>query len=405
LNFPFYISKRISNAKHESFASTISTVAIVSISIGLGSMILAFFILGGFQETIKNKVYNLKGHLEVTKYTFGNSFDESAITTNSIFYQNKGDYEFIDHVQTFVHKAGMLKTEEEVHGVLFKGVGQYFDRQRFEKNLIAGRFATLPDSGYSREIVISQKIANTLRLSLDDDVIIYFVQNPPRFRKLKIVGIYETGLEEFDDRLIFGDQRLVQRLNRWTPDQVGGFEIFVKEGYDIDQCRDQLFNALDASLYVTSVAQKYVQLFDWLGLLNQNVAIFLGLILIVACFNMVSILLILIMERTYMIGVLLSLGAGRWQIKRIFIYNGMLLISRGLLFGNLFALTIAFIQDKFKIIPLDAANYYMYFVPISWDFTILIYLNILTFVIVSLSLAIPMTVISRIKPVAALRFD
>jgi lipoprotein-releasing system permease protein len=383
----------------------ISRIAVVSISIGLAAMILCFFILGGFQATIKKKIYDFKGHLEVTKYSFGNTFEDQPINKNGDFYQNKDSFDFISHVQEFAHKAALLKTKEEVQGVLLKGVGMSFDQDRFNSNIIEGRFIQIQDSGYSKEIVISKKIATSLRLKVDDDVLIYFVQNPPRFRKLHITGIYETGLEEIDQRIIIGDIGLVQRINNWGDSLVSGFEVFIKNPADIDAVEEELFRRVDVELYVDKVNDKYLQLFDWLGLLNQNVIMLLSIIQVIAVFNMISILLILIMERTNMIGILQALGASRKMIKRIFIYNGMLLIAKGLFWGNIIALALAFIQDKFKIIPLDSENYYMHYVPIYWDYTALIGLNVLTFIIVSLALGIPTLVISRIKPIAAMRFD
>ncbi|MEP1782213.1 MAG: FtsX-like permease family protein [Reichenbachiella sp.] len=405
MNFPYFISKRITSEANSSFSSIISKLAVISISVGLAAMILAFFILGGFQQTIKEKIYNFKGHLEITKYNMGNSLDEKSISFNSDFYQQKEHFEFIDHVQAFAYKAGLIKTKDEVEGVIFKGVDIHFDTLRFRANMLTGRFIQHPETGYSNEVVLSTHIAKKLRLNLGDQFMIHFVQNPPRFRRLKLVGLYETGLEEFDKSVIIGDIRMIQRLNEWGAEQVGGFEVFVKNKRKIDEAENVLFNAIDADLYVDKVSDKYNQIFDWLGLLNQNVTVFLGLILIVACFNMISILLILILERTYMIGVLQALGASKRQVKRIFLFKGMLLVSKGLVYGNLIGLLIAFIQDQFKLVPLDAANYYMYYVPISWDYESLIGLNALTFLVVSLALGIPMTVVSRIKPIAAIRFN
>lgn len=405
MNLPYFISKRITDQKTGSFSSTISRIAVVSIAVGLAAMILAFFILGGFQNTIKEKIYNFKGHLEITKYTLSSSFDDQAISLNSDFYQHHNQYSFVTHVQEFAHKAALLKTDEEVQGVIFKGYGRTFDTTKFRTSVKEGRFFSFNDSTYSKEVIISSKIAKTLKLKTDDDVLIYFVQNPPRFRKLKITGIYETGLEEFDQRMVIGDIGLVQRMNNWSDTLVGGYEVFVDNPTRLDDAENKLFRIIGAELYVDKVSDKYIQIFDWLGLLDQNVSIFLSLILVVAAFNMISILLILIMERTYMIGVFLAIGATTRLIKRVFLYNGMILVGKGLFWGNIMAILIAFIQDKFKLIPLDPENYYMYYVPVSWDFSSLISLNIITFILVTLALFIPILIISRIRPIAAIRFD
>ncbi|PIB35157.1 ABC transporter permease [Reichenbachiella sp. 5M10] len=405
MNFPYFISRRISEGVESSFTSVISRLAVVSIALGLSAMILSYFILGGFQQTVKDKIYNFKGHLEITKYTLGSSFDDHHISTGPQFYEDLGQYDFIERLQPYAYKAGMLRTQEEVEGVMFKGIAENFDTLSFQSNIVEGRFVSFYDSLYSKEVVLSRRIANKLLLEVGDYVTIYFVQSPPKFRRLEIVGLYETGLEEIDKTMILGDLRMVQRLNNWADTVVAGVEVFVKEGVDIDQAEDTLFEGVDAHLYVDKVSDKYVQIFDWLELLNQNVSVFLMLILIVACFNMISILLILIMERTYMIGVFQSLGATKRQIKKVFMLNGMWLVTKGMLLGNFVALGIAYVQSEFKLIPLDPVNYYMHFVPIDWNFKALIYLNILTFCIVLLALRIPLGVIAKVKPVTALKFD
>ncbi|UXP31369.1 ABC transporter permease [Reichenbachiella agarivorans] len=405
MNFPYFISGRLSKDVNSSFTSIISKLAVVSITLSLSAMILAYFILGGFQKTVRDKIYNFKGHLEITKYTLGSSFDDNFIRVDTDFIEGLHHYEFVDHTQSFAYKAGMLKTQEEVEGVGLKGVSHDFDTLRFKENMVEGRFIAFTDSAYSKEVVLSRRIANKLRLHVGDKVTVYFVQNPPKFRRLEIVGLYETGLEEIDKSMVLADIDLIRRLNNWDDTQVGGVEIFVKDGYDMDQAEETMYADLDSYLYVDKVKEKYMQIFDWLDLLSQNVSVFLILILVVACFNMVSILLILIMERTYMIGVFQAIGATRQQIKRVFLYNGMRLVLQGLLFGNGAALLFAFVQDRFHLIPLDPVNYYMSFVPIQWNFEALIYLNALTFVIVLLALRIPLMVITKVNPVTALKFD
>ncbi|CAN5300567.1 ABC transporter permease [soil metagenome] len=405
MNISYFISKRINKSSQSTFSSIINKIAIASIAIGLAVMLVSFLILGGFQRTIKEKIFSFGAHLQVTKYTLGNQFEEQPVSKNSDFYQNYHEFDFIEHVQQFSHKPGLLKTDEDVWGVLLKGVGKDFNVKAFQNNIIEGSFIHLPDSGYSREILISQRIANLLRLKVDDDVIMYFVQDPPRYRKLTIKGIYKTDLEDFDETIIIGDIGLIQRLNNWDEDVVGGFEIFIKNYRRMDAAEEKLMEEIDYDLYVEKVSDKYIQIFEWLSLLNRNVVIFLTLILFVACFNMISILLILIMERTQMIGMLKALGATNGQVRNIFVYDGMQLIFKGLLWGNLLALAFGFLQDRFKIIPLDPENYYMDFVPIEWNWPVLVLLNILVFIIVSLILMVPTMIISKINPITAIKFD
>jgi len=405
VNLPYFISRRITQEQAGSFSSIISKIAIASIAIGLASMIVSFLILHGFKHTVQDKVYAFNGHLQVTKYTFSSAPEDQPISLNSDFYQNYRDYPFIEHVQEYSHKKALLKTDEEVQGVLIKGVSLTFDIKSFEESIIDGRFIEFNDSTYSNDVILSARIANKLKLEVGNDVVTYFVQDPPRLRRLNVVGIYNTGLEEFDDKIILGDLAMIRRLNNWPDSLAGGLEVFIKNKELAEQAEEVLFGSIDFDLYVDKISDKYVQIFDWLTLINQNVVIFLVLVLFIASFNMVSILLILIMERTQMIGVFKALGATDNQVKRIFTYNGMLLILKGMLVGNLIGIGFGLLQDYFKIIPLDPVNYYMSFVPIYWDFKIIIGLNILTFILVNLALIVPTMIVTRIQPVKALRFS
>ncbi len=410
MNLPYFISKKINKAENKSFSATINKIAVASIALGLATMLVSFLILGGFQKVITNKIFTFNGHIQVTKYSLDNSLQEEPISINNPLIQHPEQYDFIDHVQVFGHTAGLLQTENEVYGAFIKGVGRNFDSLRFKDNLLEGSFIRFLDSAdhqpnkYSTDVLISKKIANALTLNLGDDIRMLFV-DPLRIRKLHIQGIYNTGIEEFDEQMIIGDIGLVRRINQWPDSLVGGIEIYLNDYKRINEAESILQNELDYDLFIEKVSDTYVQMFEWLGLINNNVAIFLLLILFVACFNIVSILLILIMERIQMIGVLKALGARNKQIRRIFIYNGIRLIFRGLLIGNLIGIGFGLLQYYFKLIPLDAENYYMDFVPIHWDLLAILGLNLLTFMIVGLVLNIPTIIILRIDPIKAIRFD
>lgn len=405
MNLPFFISKRINAEGQGSFSSTISRIAIASVAIGLAAVLVSFMILEGFQLTIKDKIYSFAGHLQVTKYTLASSVEDEPISTTSDFYQNYQTLDFIEHVQSYAYKPGLLKTPDEVQGIVIKGVGRDFDQDRFSSNMIEGRFIQLPDSGYSQEVVISSAMSNLLELGVGDKSLVYFVQNPPRYRPVEVVGIYKTDLEDFDQKFLIGDIGLIQRINSWPDTLVGGFEVFVAPGTDHAMAEDVLFDFIDYDLYVDKVSDKYLQIFDWLSLLDRNLVVFLWLILFVAAFNMVSILLILIMERTQMIGMLKALGAPHALIQKVFVYNGTLLILKGMIFGNLAALGIGLLQDSLKIIPLDPVNYYMSYVPIEWNIGVFIALNVATFLVVNLTLILPTFIISRLNTINAIRFS
>ncbi|AHM59574.1 hypothetical protein D770_06555 [Flammeovirgaceae bacterium 311] len=405
MNLSYFISSRISNANKRSFSSLIHKIAVASIALGLAVMIVSFLILKGFQQTITDKVVSFGGHLQVTRYTFGNMYAENPISNKLDFYQNPEKFPYLEHVQQFAYKPGLLKTQDEVLGVLLKGVGKSFDRERFMPNMLEGTFPSMADTAASTQVVVSQRIADQLRLEVGKDVIMYFVQNPPRFRRLNVVGIYATGMEDYDESLIIGDIDLVRQLNNWNDTLTGGLEVYIKDFNEMDKAQEMLYELTNYSYYVEKVTDRNIQIFEWLNLLNRNVVIFLALILFVACFNMVSILLILIMERTPMIGTLMAMGASHGQLRRIFITNGMLMVLKGIMWGNIIAIGFGFVQQQFRIIPLDKDNYYMDTVPILWDWPIIIGLNVLIFVLVMLILLIPATIISRIQPIKAIKFD
>ena len=405
MNLSYFISKRISSKAPKSFTNTIHKIAIASIAISLAAMILSFAILFGFQGTIKDKIYSFGSHLLVTKFTFGGVFEEHPISTNTDLYQNPGQFEFIDHIQAFSYKPGLIKNEDEVTGAILKGVGKDFSQEKFAGNLVDGEFIHHKDSGYSTEVLISKITATKLNFSVGDEMIMYFFQNPPRIRRLQIAGIYETWIEDFDKKVVIADIGMIQRLNNWPDTLVGGYEIFIKDYSKVDMAENVLYEQIDADLYVEKISDKYQEVFGWLDLIQKNLVMFLVLVMVVACFNMISIVLILIMERTQMIGMLKAMGSPNKLIRRVFSYSGMILISKGLLWGNLIGIGLCYLQYQFHIIPLDPVNYYMEFVPISWDWDLILALNLLVFIVVSTVLTLPILIISRIQPIKAIRFD
>jgi lipoprotein-releasing system permease protein len=448
VNLSYFISKRITEARQSGFSATIHLIAVTSIAIGLFAAILSFLIMKGFQETVKNKIYGFSGHLLVTKFSMNNSPEERPMNYHIDIYENKKAYPFIKHVQEFAHKPGLVKTENEVLGVVVKGVGRSFALEDFKPNIIEGKFIDLPDSGYANQVVLSKIISDQIQAKVGDAITVHFFQNPPRARRLKVTGIYETNLSEyFDSKVIITDIRLIQRLNDWSDSLAGGLEIvldtkyfsqnelrlkqarqsneqvddegnvvqgrgllgnilaFDYESAAIDESAGRIGESMDYDLNVEKVSDKYLQVFEWLHLLSRQVNILLAIILFVICLNMVSIVFLLVMERTQMIGLLKALGAGNKTVRQVFIYNGIILIGKGLVIGNLIGVALCFAQDRFKIIKLNPHDYYMSFVPISWHWEIIIVLNILTFFVVTVVLLLPTMIISRINPIKAIRFD
>jgi lipoprotein-releasing system permease protein len=405
LNLYYFISKRIYKARKGSFSSVVAVIATCSIMLGIAVMIISFSILEGFKHKIQNKIFSFGSHMQVTKYDLHKSYEESPLSINTELFRHPEKIPEIIHIQVYSMKPGLLKTKEEVMGVVMKGIGRDFDLDRFRQNIVEGSFIKFNDSTYSQDILISRKIADKMLLKTGDSLLMFFVQYPPRFKKLAIKGLYETGLEELDDQVILGDIRLNQNLNNWDDTLVGGYEIYIKDFSKLDEVSQKVFEMMDYDMQLEKISDKYLQIFDWLTLLRRNVRIFLVLILCVACFNMISTIFIMIMERTNMIGLLKALGARNDQVHAIFIYNGLSIILKGMLFGNMIGLGFCALQYYFKLIPLDAENYYMSSVPIEWNWLTILSLNLLIFVLISLVLVIPVFIISKISPIKAIKFN
>jgi lipoprotein-releasing system permease protein len=406
LNLAYFIAKRISRQHAGSFSAVIHTIAVASISVGLAAAIIAFLIMYGFQEAVKTKMYSFSGHVVVTAMSYNNSIEETPFDYNIELVNRPEKFPGVVHLQEYAHKAGLIKTNEEILGVVIKGVGKTFDTLSFAPNMIEGRFLHFPDSTASNEVVLSKTIANKLKVRTGDQLTVHFFQNPPRVRKLTVAGIYETNLSEyFDGKMIVGDIRLVQRLNDWADSIAGGLEIFVADPDAIEDVAQQLHSQIDYDMQATSTAYKYQSVFQWLQLLSRQVTILLGIILTVVCINMISIILILVMERTQMIGMLKAMGATNSLVRKVFISSGMALIARGLCWGNALGLGFCALQYWFKIIPLNARDYYVSHVPVSWHWDVVLGLNVLMFVVVAIVLLVPTMVIARISPVKAITFD
>lgn len=404
MNLPRFIAQRIQKTNTTTFTSTVTKIGISSIAIGLAVMIISFSILIGFKQTIQEKLFSLSSHIQVSKITLNQSFEETPIAINTKFYQNYRKNPEIRHVQAVANKAGLLKSTEEHAGIVIKGVGRDYDWVNFKENLIEGREINFRDTAYSDEIIISKQIAKQLKIKLSDEVRIHFIQNPPRIRKVKVVGIYDTGLEEFDKNFILGDLALVQKMNDWDNKTAGHYEVFLKNFDNLDVVAKQVFDEIDQDMQLLKVTEMFPAIFDWLGLMDRNIIVIIALILLVASFNMISVLLVMMMERTPMIGMLKALGTDNAKIRRIFIYNGLTIIIKGMIYGNIFGIGFCFLQKTFKIIPLDSESYYMSYVPISFDWLTILILNVVTILLVLAVITIPTLVVSRMKLIESLKF-
>ncbi|UOG73493.1 ABC transporter permease [Hymenobacter tibetensis] len=378
-------------------------IAIISIALGLAVMIVSFSILEGFRNEIQSKIFSFGAHLTVSKYDTNNSIEIEPISGPALV-QDLNRFPQVKSAQPFARKTAIIKTQDEVLGVVLKGISEVGSRSPMRQNLVAGNFINFPDSA-SNDVLLSRKVADKLRLKVGDRVLFYFIQNPPRVRPFRVSGIYQTGLDEFDEVYVIGDLRQIRELNAWPDSLVGGVEVVLKDFNRLDPVAEDMYENLRYDLKLDKITDQYAQLFDWLQLLNRNVVIFLLLIIFVATFNMVATIFIMILERTNMIGILKAVGATDRQIRSMFFYRGLSLTVRGMLFGNLVGLGFCALQYYTHLIPLDPENYYMDRVPVFWDPAIIVLLNVATFATSLLAVLIPTYLISRIKPVAAIKFD
>jgi lipoprotein-releasing system permease protein len=401
MNIALYLAKKIQHTKNQTFSSIIIKVGTASIAIAVSVLILSFFILLGFKNTIKKKLFSQTSHIQVNKITLNRSFEEATMTNNLVFFNKTIKLPEVKSANKVALKSVILKSEEEISGVILKGIDKNYDWEEFGQNIVEGR--KLKAEGQN-EILISRKIASELQLKLNQDLLVYFIQNPPRARKLKIVGIYDTNVEELDQVYVLTNLSMIQKINNWQNGEFGHYEIFIKDINQMDTVKNKLLNIFPQEFEVLKVTEILPQFFDWFSLLDRNIVMVIGLIIIVAAFNMISVLLIMIMERTPMIGLLKAIGTQNYQIRNTFLANSSKIILWGLLWGNIIGLGLSFLQWKYKLMKLDATNYYMNFVPIEWNWLVVLIVNIGAFVVVLAISYLPSLIIRRISPVEALKY-
>ncbi|WP_461630941.1 ABC transporter permease [Labilibaculum euxinus] len=414
MNLELFIAKKITISKKSggNISHPIISIAKISIALGIAVMILAVAIVTGFKSEITNKVIGFGSHIQITNYDNNSSFETNPIEKNAISVSSIEKIPGVSHIQSFAMKPGILKTKSDIQGIVLNGIGKDYDWSFFKNHLVEGKTIQLTDSTKSNDILISEKLSNLLQLKVGNKLSVYFIQQPPRVRSFTVTGIYNTGMEEFDKLFLICDIQHIQKLNDWSNNQVSGYEIFIDNFDDLDLIDQQIkgitaasFTDDGAGLKVRSIVRKYPQIFSWLDMLDMNVWIILSLMILVAGFNMVSGLLIIILEKTNMIGILKALGTENWSIRKIFLYQSAMLIGQGLLWGNIIGISICLLQYFFEIIPLDPTNYYVDTVPINLKITHIILLNIGSLIVTVSMLLVPSYLITKITPAKAIKFD
>ncbi len=410
MNYELYIAKRIITGKKykNSISSPIIKIAIAAIALGIIIMLIAVATAAGLQTKIRDKMAGFKGHVQIVNYDNNNSdVSTTPIDIEQEFYPKFRNIEGIKNVQVFASKGGLLRTDTAFEGVVFKGVSSDYDWSIFNEYLVEGK---LPDFTLPRTkgVLLSQTIVNRLQLKLNDTISASFLktlQNKlPSNRKYHIVGIYNSGFMQFDQNMMIGDIREVQKLNKWTENQVGGFEVVLNSFDNIEEKGEEIYSEVSLTLNAKTIIDSYPAVFDWIKLFDNNVWFIIAIMILIAGINMITALLVLILERVQMIGILKALGSSNSSIRKIFLYNASYLILKGLFWGNLIGLSIIGMQHFFKLITLNPETYYVSIMPVHISVGAVLALNIGTLILCFLMLIIPSYIITKINPSKSIKF-
>lgn len=403
MNTPFFIAMRM-GAQRKSLTGLVKLIAILSITLGLSVMIIAVAVVTGFQNEIRNKVIGFGAHIQISNFDFNFSYENQPISKNQDFYNALAETPGIRNIHAFATKPGIVKTDDEIHGVIFKGVSTDYDWSFFQQRLVSGQLLETAADEFDPNIIISSYVSRLLQLEVGDDVIVYFIQDPPRVRRLTVGGIYQTGMEELDRVFVLGDIRHLQRLNNWESDQVGGFGVILDDFASLNTMNQVVRETLPYELNTRTINQIYPQIFDWLALLDMNVYVIIVIMILVAGINMITTLLISVLEKTNLIGILKALGASNKMVRKVFLYHAGFLIGRGMILGNLLGIGLCLVQYHWQVIKLPVESYFVDVVPININVAHILGLNLVTFAICMAMLILPSYIISKVSPVKAITF-
>jgi lipoprotein-releasing system permease protein len=425
VNLSLFIARRIAFSGGNNFSRLIIRIAIAAVSLSVAVMIASSALIAGFKSEISRKIFEFWGHIHISDTAYSLSFEPEPVSLEQDFYPSLDTIRRISeetaiqigwngplprggirHIQVFAHKPGIIRTKTAMEGVLLKGVGPDFDWNNLQPYLLEGRPLALPDTAASRDIVISRQTADRLQLGLGDKFIVHFVKEREQTRRLfQVCGIYKTGLEEYDRKFALCDIRQVQNLMGWEAGEVAGFEIWLDDLRDLDFYNEYIYQEiLPDNLLAVSIRDKFPSIFEWLALQDYNEIVILVLMLAVAIINMITALLVLVLERSTMIGILKALGAANGRVRSIFLYHAAVITLYGIGFGNLLGLGFCWLQDRFRFIRLNEADYYLSYAPVRIEWWTVLGINLGTLAVTLLFLLLPSFVVSGIAPVRAIRF-
>ncbi|MBU2555610.1 MAG: ABC transporter permease [Bacteroidetes bacterium] len=407
-SFVFFIAKRISARGSDNLSGPVVRISVVSVALGVVFMLLSIAIVIGFQKSISDKVTGFTSHLQIVPFDNNESLESAPIATDGQFIDDLKNNPEVTHLQFTARKAGVLKTDDQIQGVIFKGVDKGYDSVFLKESLVEGRYLHLGEETTSNEVLVSALLASKLHIKIGDDIRLWFVQegqSQPRGRKLNVSGIYSTSLEEFDNNFIIGDLKHIRKLNEWKENEAGAIEIMLKNEEKIRETAFVLNRKVPYDMTVVTVLDAYPQIYNWLDLLDMNVVVILTLLILVASITLISTLLIIIIERTNMVGLLKSLGATNRTIQKIFLIKTGKIVFQGMIWGNAVGILLIAIQHYFKIIKLSPESYYIDYVPVEISVVGFLLLNTGILLVTFLVLVIPAYTITHINPAKALRYN
>lgn len=405
MNVSYFIAKRIALKSERTFSKLIVRIAICGVMLSLAVMILSLAIIRGFKDEIQDKVRGFVGDVQIYRFDLNGSFEKSPFVPNDTTINSLKNNRDLYAYYPFATKPSIIVANGEVEGINFKGVDKTYNWEFVQNHLVSGRVIDFTDSlKATKEILISDFTAKRLRLKVGDSFIMHFIQNPPRKRPFKIVGIYNIGIENIDKSFVVGDINIIRRLNNWSPKQIGGIEVRIKDFSQLRPVSDEIYNALELNLRSRSVEESTPEIFTWLSLLDVNTRVLLILMMVVGVINMITALLIMILERTTTIGLLKALGMTNFAMMKVFLYNAIYLVGIGLILGNILGVGLAILQQSTHAFKLEQANYYLNYVPIQLRLTDVLMLNLATVTVCTVVLIVPSLLVGRISPLKAIRF-
>lgn len=409
MNLSAFISKRIALNRQRTFSRFIIRLSIAATALSVASMILTLSFVNGFQFAVSQKVFSFWGHLRVQQAQPSQSIisEETPLKENDTVFQMLRNFPGVKQVQSYATKSAVVENNKEIEGVLFKGVSANYDFNNLQSFLVAGKWLDFKDSSYSKQIVVSKPIADELNIHVNDSINVFFISpeaTSSSVRKLQVTGIYKTGIDDYDKLFAIGDLRLLRKINNWKHGEIGGYEIFLNDYTQMDTISYQLHAALPLRWESHTIREMYPNIFDWLNILDVNRNVIFIIMAIVAIINLITCLLILVLERIRMVGILKSMGATDWMIQKIFLYHAVIIAGMGVFIGLAAGMGIYFLQKYTGFIKLDEANYYVSVAPVSiegWDVFLIC---LATMLVCLVSLLLPTLFVRSVKPVKAIRF-